>query len=324
MTQPMMMLDGMLPWDNLPSDDRRRKAITIFMLILALLLSILILFVKVPKEDRATAEAMPERIARMVERKIELPPPPPKPKEEPKKEEEATKPEDKAEKPVTPTAEPKPVEVQQARAKASKMLQEAGLDDIASMRDAFDLPAPSGALITGTEAAGTSRAMLTSRAGSGSGALASAGYGSGSGQISSGFGGGVAGGKGSKGMLAAGGKLQAVESGIKGADAVRPVNKDGKSRRSAEDIRKVFDQYGARLNNAHQRALRDDPNIQGSLTLKLTIAPDGSVTSCTVTSSQLNNPELEAKIVAIVKGFNFGADNVEVFNGQHTLNFFSG
>lgn len=321
MTQPMMTLEGMLPWDNLPSDDRRRKAITILMLILALLLSIIILFVKVPKEDRAAAEAMPERIARVVERKIELPPPPPpKPKEEPKKEEEAPKLEEKTDKPVVA----KPVEVEQARAKASKALQDAGLDQLASLRDEFDLPTPSGALITNTEAAGTSRAMLTSRAGSGSGALASAGYGAGSGQVSSGFGGGVAGGKGSKGMLAGGGKMQTVESGIKGAEGVRPVNKDGKSRRTAEDIRKVFDQYGARLNNAHQRALRDDPNIQGSLTLKLTIAPDGSVTSCTVASSQLNNPELEAKIVAIVKGFNFGADNVEVFNGQHTLNFFSG
>lgn len=321
MTQPMMTLDGMLPWDNLPSDDRRRKAITILMLILAFLLSIIILFVKVPKEDRAAAEAMPERIARVVERKIELPPPPPpKPKEEPKKEEEAPKLEEKTDKPVVA----KPVEVEQARAKASKALQDAGLDQLASLRDEFDLPTPSGALITNTEAAGTSRAMLTSRAGSGSGALASAGYGAGSGQVSSGFGGGVAGGKGSKGMLAGGGKMQTVESGIKGAEGVRPVNKDGKSRRTAEDIRKIFDQYGARLNNAHQRALRDDPNIQGSLTLKLTIAPDGSVTSCTVASSQLNNPELEAKIVAIVKGFNFGADNVEVFNGQHTLNFFSG
>ena len=321
MTRPMMTLEGMLPWDNLPSDDRRRKAITILMLILALLLSIIILFVKVPKEDRAAAEAMPERIARIVERKIELPPPPPpKPKEEPKKEEEAPKLEEKTDKPVVA----KPVEVEQARAKASKALQDAGLDQLASLRDEFDLPTPSGALITNTEAAGTSRAMLTSRAGSGSGALASAGYGAGSGQVSSGFGGGVAGGKGSKGMLAGGGKMQTVESGIKGAEGVRPVNKDGKSRRTAEDIRKIFDQYGARLNNAHQRALRDDPNIQGSLTLKLTIAPDGSVTSCTVASSQLNNPELEAKIVAIVKGFNFGADNVEVFNGQHTLNFFSG
>lgn len=318
MTQTMIALDGMLPWDNLPSDDRRRKLITIIMLVLALLMSVAIPFIKVPKEDRAAAEAMPERIARVVERKIELPPPPPKPKEEPKKEDEAPK-EDK--KPEVAKAEPKPVEVQQAREKASKVLKDAGLDQLASLRDEFDVPAPSGGnLITSTEAAGTSRALLTSRAGSGSGALASAGYG---GQLSSGFGGGVAGGKGSKGMMG-GGKLQSVESGIKGAEtASRPVNKDGKSRRTAEDIRKVFDRYGTRLNNPYQRALRDDPNLAGTLTLKLTIAPDGSVTNCAVASSQLNNPELEAKIVALVKSFDFGADNVEIYNGQYTLNFFS-
>lgn len=318
MTQTMMALDGMLPWDNLPSDDRRRKLITIIMLVLTLLLSLIILFVTVPKKDRAASEAMPERIARVVERKIDLPPPPPpKPKEEPKKEELAPK-EDK--KPEVAKVEPKPVEVQQAREKASKVLKDAGLDQLASLRDAFE-PTPVGTnLITSTEAVGTSRSMLTSRAGSGSGALASAGYG---GPISTGFGGGVAGGKGSKGMMD-GGKLQSVESGIKGAQvAARPVNKDGKSRRSAEDIRKVFDRYGTRLNNAYRRALRDDPNLAGSLTLKLTIAADGSVSNCTVGSSQLNNAELEAKIVALVKSFDFGADNVEVYSGQYTLNFFS-
>lgn len=318
-TQTMLPLDGMLPWDEMPSDDRRRRLITIIMLVLALLLSAIIPFVTVPKEDRAAAEAMPDRIARVVERKIELPPPPPKPKEEPKKEEDAAKQDEK--KPEVAKAEPKPVEVQQAREKASKVLKDAGLDQLASLRDDFDLPDPGNTLITSTEAAGTSRALLTSRAGSGSGAMASAGYG---GQLSSGFGGGVAGGKGSKGMMGGGGKLQSVESGIKGAEtASRSVNKDGKSRRSAEDIRKVFDRYGTRLNNPYQRALRDDPNLAGTLTLKLTIAPDGSVTACSVASSQLNNSELEAKIVALVKSFDFGADNVEVYNGQYTLNFFS-
>lgn len=317
-TQTLLPLDGMLPWDNLPSDDRRRKAITVIMLVLALLLSAIIPFVKVPKQDRAAAEAMPERIARVVERKIELPPPPPKPKEEPKKDEEAPK---ENTKPEVAKSEPKPVEVHQAREKASKVLKEAGLDQLASLREDLNLADPGTNLITSTEAAGTSRSLLTSRAGSGSGAMASAGYG---GQLSSGFGGGVAGGKGSKGMLADGGKLQAVESGIKGAQtADRPTNKEGKSRRTAEDIRKVFDRYGTRLNNPYQRALRDDPNLAGTLTLRLTIAPDGRVTDCSVASSQLNNPELEAKIVALVKGFDFGAENVEVYNGPYTLNFFS-
>jgi hypothetical protein len=38
--------------------------------------------------------------------------------------------------------------------------------------------------------------------------------------------------------------------------------------------------------------------------------------------ASLNNPELESKIVALVRGFNFGADEVEVWNGKYPLNFY--
>lgn len=316
MTTAMLThLDSMLPWDDLPSDRERKRLITILMLVLAFLMSVAIPFIKVPKETRDETDAVPERIARVVERKVELPPPPPpKPKEE--KKEEAPKPEEKAEKPKEAA---KPAEVAKARDKASKVLKDTGIDQLQSLRESFDFSEPAGALITNTEAAGTSRAMLTSRAGSGSNALASGGYG---GPQSTGFGGGKAGGK---GYMGGGAKLQGVESGIKGAaTASGPVNKDGKSRRTAEEIRKVFDQNGGRLNNLYQRALRDDPSLEGSITLKLTIAPDGSVTSCTVSSNQIGNDELAGKIATAVRGFNFGEANVEVWSGTHTLNFFPG
>lgn len=345
-----VLISPTLPWDPLPGESRRLRVLMAIMLLLAFLIWLIVPLVEIPKIERAKAEAVPERLAKLVIQQKIIPPPPKPVKEEVKAEEKPTDIQKATEtKPVEAVQEtaPKPVvtdlQKSAAKARASKAIQEAGIADaLADLRD-MDITAAAaprttglpgqagsgtGGLITSTEAAGTSRNMITSRAGSGSGTLAAAGY---SGQVSSGFGGGKAGGKGTAGLLGAGGgggaggKLQTVESGIKGAEtAARSVNKDGKSRRTAEDIRKIFDQYGARLNNAHQRALRDDPTIQGSLTLKLTIAPDGSVTSCTVASSQLNNPELEAKIVAIVKGFNFGSDNVEVFNGQHTLNFFSG
>jgi TonB family protein len=143
--------------------------------------------------------------------------------------------------------------------------------------------------------------------------------------VSSGFGGGVAGGKGSRGMMGAGGGggLQSVKSGIQAeAAAGKTVGKDGKLRRSDEDIRKVFDQNSGRLFGVYQRALRDDPSLQGTITLKLAIAPDGSVTSCSVTSSQLNNPELENKIVALVRGFSFGSGGFEPWTGSHIINLF--
>lgn len=305
-------MDALLPWDDLPDDERRRRRITIIMVLLALLVSIVIPFIKVPPKPRSEADVVPERIARVVERKVELPPPPPpKPKEEVKEE----APKEAADKPKEAA---KPAEVTKAREKASKIAKESGLDQLASLREDFDIPAPAGgALITSTEAAGTSRNLLTSRAGAGSG-VGNA-Y---AGGVSSGFGGGKAGGKGSAGMMGSG-KMQSVASGIgAGAASTRVAGKDGKMRRSDEDIRKTFDRYGGKLNSAFQRALRDDPNLQGSVSLKLTIAADGSVTAASISNSQLNNAELESKILAIVRGFNFGAEEVEIWSGTHTLNFF--
>lgn len=308
-------LDAMLPWDDMPSDEKRKRLITLLMIILAVALMLAIPFIKVPPKPRQEATVVPERIARVIERKIELPPPPPpKPKEEVKPEEA------KKEEVVKPKDAPTTVEVQKARDTASKALKEAGIDSLASLRDL--LPAADvNNLITSTEEAGTSRDLLSSRAGSGSGGLAAAGY---SGQVSSGFGGGKAGGKGSSGVMDGGGAgLQAVKSGIGTATNVNGrVGKDGKMHRTAEDIRKTFDKYGGRLNNLYQRALRDDPTMQGTVRLKLTIAPNGTVTSAAITTSQLNNSELENKIIALVKSFDFGSYDVEIWNGSHDLNFF--
>lgn len=315
-TATLKHLESMLPWDDLPSDRDRKRRITIVMLLLAFLMSVSIPFIKVPKQTRAESEAVPERIARVVERKVELPPPPPPPPKEEPKPEEKPKAEEKIEKPV----EKQQVEVTKAREKASKLLQDSGLNELQDMASAFDLPAPTGGLITSTQEAGagaTSRALLTSKAGSGSG---TGGY---AGSMSAGTGGKPAG-KGSAAALGSGGKLQTVQSGIGAAAAAQAasrIGKDGKARRSTEDIRKVFDRYGARLNNLYQRALRDDPTMQGAVVLKLTVAPDGSVTAASVQSSQLNNPDLEAKIAALVRGFNFGAMEVEPWTGTYDVNF---
>lgn len=329
-----------LPWDPLPGESRRLRILMAIMLLLAFLIWLIVPHIEIPKVDRAQAEAVPERLARVVIERKEIPPPPPKPVEEVKTDlpKVETKPTEAAVE-KAPKAVVTDLQKSAAKARASKAIQDAGISDaLADIRDmdVQAMAAPTGlpgqkgsgtggsGLITSTEEAGTSRNLLTSRAGSGSGAGAA--Y---AGGVSSGFGGGKAGGKGSAGMLGAGvagggGKLQSVGSAI-GTEATNVngrVGKDGKSRRTSEDIRKTFDQYGGKLNNAYQRALRDDPTMQGTVRLKLTVAPDGSVTAVSVATSQLSNADLENKILAIVKGFNFGADEVEIWTGTHDLNFF--
>ncbi|HET8732000.1 MAG TPA: AgmX/PglI C-terminal domain-containing protein [Moraxellaceae bacterium] len=345
-----LVLDNLsptLPWDPLPGESNRLRGLLAIFLILAFLIMLIVPHVELPKVDRAKAEAVPESLAKVVLERKEVPPPPPPPvekvkKEEVKKEETTAKKEEAAPKPVEEAA-PKPVvtDLQRsaARARASQAIQEAGIADaLKDLRD-MDVGAAAtphgmpgqtgngtGGLITSTEEAGTSRNLITSKAGAGSGS----GAGAYSGGMSSGYGGGKAGGKGTAGLLGAGGaggaggKLQSVQSNVASAAAAQSasrVGKDGKSHRTTEDIRKVLDRYGARLNNLYQRALRDDPTMQGAVVLKLSVAPDGSVTAASVQSSQLNNADLESKIVALVRGFNFGAMDVEPWSGPIDVNF---
>ena len=72
------LISGFLPWDELPENANRARKINIVALALAILCFVIIPFVKLPPIPRADV-VVPERVARMVERKVELPPPPPKP-----------------------------------------------------------------------------------------------------------------------------------------------------------------------------------------------------------------------------------------------------
>ena len=61
------------------------------------------------------------------------------------------------------------------------------------------------------------------------------------------------------------------------------------------------------------RALREDPTLEGKVVIKVTIAPDGSVTDCEIVASELGNPDLENKIIQRVKLLNFGPKDVPSF-----------
>lgn len=83
--------------------------------------------------------------------------------------------------------------------------------------------------------------------------------------------------------------------------------------RSLEEIQLVFDRNNSALSSLYNRARRDKPDMQGKLVIKLTIEPDGSVSACTLVSSELSNPELERKILARIQLFNFGAKAVPAY-----------
>lgn len=87
--------------------------------------------------------------------------------------------------------------------------------------------------------------------------------------------------------------------------------------RTLEEIQLVFDRNKGSFYTLYNRALRERPDMQGKVVVRMTIAPSGAVTRCTLVSSDLNHPELERKLVARVLLLQFPAKDV----GDITIDF---
>ena len=108
-----------------------------------------------------------------------------------------------------------------------------------------------------------------------------------------------------------------------GPDPTR-IGQSGDARnpgRTLEEIQLVFDRNKGSLYTLYNRALRGNAGLRGVVNVKLTIAPNGRVSNCTVVSSELNDPELERKIVARIMLFDFGAKNVDEITIDYPITF---
>jgi len=56
--------------------------------------------------------------------------------------------------------------------------------------------------------------------------------------------------------------------------------------------------------------------------LEFTIAANGTVTDCRVVSSELRDPELEKKIIALVRLFQFQPEDVDPVTATKPIDFF--
>ncbi len=91
--------------------------------------------------------------------------------------------------------------------------------------------------------------------------------------------------------------------------------------RRGSDFANVMLKNTSTLRGAYKRALDDDPSMGGDLVVRVKIAPDGHVISASVVSSELNNSALESKLIAIIKGFQFGPAGTENWEKNYTYNF---
>jgi periplasmic protein TonB len=290
-----------LPWEGDPDSARRFRRLLVVGLVLFVLGGIIIPFLNLPVPKETAAQAVPDRLARlMVEEKPKPPPPPPPPKPiEPPKPEAKPIPQ-----PVDRTAE--------ARKKAEKQLNRVK-DDLADLRRelANELPVETKNL-TGAVGADSKaeRSLIASRAGTGSAGVqstnSSRGFGSGAGSLT-------------------GHTTTSVSSRVANIGADNKASRtgsSGKAARSQEEIELEFDRNKGAIYALYSRALRERPELQGKMVLEFTIAPSGDVTACRVVSSELNDPELERKIVARVKLIRFAAKDVEPMTTTKPIEFF--
>lgn len=264
--------------------------------------------INVPESEREELERLPPQLAKVVLQKKELPkPPPPKEKKPEEKKPEEKKPEPKPEekkpepKPRPSKPEPDPVKLQQAQeqAKRSGVLQFA--DDLAAMRDSVDVSEvkSSGKEVTRAkaDAATVERDFIDSGAKAKSKGVNTA-------ELSRDTG----------GKALAGKETTAVASQLEEVSAVsqetRAQAQREKSYRGDQAIRQKMEEAKGRIFSIYNRALRQDPTLQGSVMFKLVIEPDGSVSDAKIVSSELNDVDLENKLLAAIRFINFGAADV--------------
>ncbi len=285
-----------LPWAPSDEMERRFKRLLRILLIISTLLALLIWLLPMPKKPKASVEDLPERVVQLIVEKPKPPPPPPPP--EPEKQPEPEK--------------PKPVEQQKPTEKPKPQLRKemrAFEDAFADLRDNVDIQDPQ--MKTPVADARSERNLITSQAGRASGGINTS-------NLARGFGGGA-------GAIGTHTTTQ-VQHGA-GLDPnaggrVQRTGTSGKASRAREEVEIVFDRNKGALYALYGRALRDAPELQGKLVLEFTIAPTGEITMCRVVSSELNDPELEKKIVARVRLIRFKPADVEPLTVSKPIDFF--
>ena len=294
-----------LPWSRYDDENKRFRKILSIIMAVAVLLALIIPNLTVEKPERKKAEEIPPRFAELLLEK-KTPPPPPPPKVEKKKPKEVEK---KKVKPKKVVKKKKVVKVDPNRAK--KVAEKSGLlafqDDLADLRTSVSDQSLSNRNLQkgGNEAKVTTRSIITSNATTGSGGINTS-------RLSRDTGGRSLA---SRSVTQVDSNLKAKKSSVKRSGGSR------KAARSIEELQLVFDKNKGAIYSIYNRSLRKDPTLQGKVVLKLTIAPSGQVTNCTVVSSELNNPQLERKLVARVKLFRFGTRNVDTMITTYPIEF---
>jgi protein TonB len=294
-----------LPWTPIEGEERRFRVILAGLLALFVVAGVVIPMLPVP-ERPATAPELPAPVVKIV---LEEPKPPPKPvvvpKEIPQPQVEETARPVPKQRPVAPTLD--------ARQRAEKSGVFQIKDQLEDLREVVDTSAFAATQNLAARTDGPSRAersLIAAGAATGSRGINTA-------TLSRGYGAGV-------GSLRGHATTQNLPLAAEAQSGEQPrrTGAGKKAGRTQEEVELVFDRNKSALYTIYSRALRDRPELQGKLVVQLTISPAGEVTDCRVLSSELDDAELERKLVARIRMFRFAAKDVEIMIATKPIEFF--
>ena len=303
-----------LPWSADSSQDRKFQRLLGIIFLIVAVLGLVWPFIPTVEPEFDEVIEIPPRIAQLLLEEKPLPPPPPPEPEPEEAEADEAEPEPEPEQVVETEPEPEPEpepdlqEIAREQAQAALMPFAEDLADLVDQEllekvaDNRELSASVG------EAERNERSMITSKVGIASGGINTA-------NMSRNTGGtGIAGRSTTK--------VDNPVAGIGPAGGAQRTGTSGKASRSREEIELVFDKNKGAIFSLYNRALRSDPSLEGKIVLRLTIAPNGSVTFCEIVSSELGDVDLESKLVARIKLFRFEAKDVEAITTTKPIDFF--
>ncbi len=341
-----------LPWSSSGAEDSRFHKLLGSLFLVFLVLALVVPFLRLPPIVHPEPQDLAPPIARVLLEKQDLP----KPIQLPKPAEKVPPEKPKPIAQIPPKVRPAPVApskivppsphalpatgvasgkeapvelMQEARANAQKSGVLQFKDDLAEMRESVDVSKVSRSNLTrGTDSAEkTERSLITGKAAGGSGGINTAALSRNTGgialsgrettRIDSGGGAGgrstEAGGRGHGEGIGAG-----TGSGKKG-DLV--AGSDSAGGRSDEAIRRMMDQNKGAIFAIYNRALRQDPTLQGKFVFEMVIEPAGDVSDVKLISSELSDQGLIGKIMARIRLISFGAEDVSRTKVNYSLDF---
>lgn len=293
---------GWLPWDRSSGEERLFIKALLITMGVSLLLGALVPLIDVPEPRREEAEAIPQRLMRMMSERQMAPEPP--------------KVEKRIEEKPQQMLEQVPMSAARRKAASTGLLAMSKELAALSSLGVLDRVTSGTVLSSGGSQMVQTESSLVSNAAQGSGGIDTATL------------------VREKQTEVVPAQHATAEVALAKEDAVRLEHQqalsssDGKAespkrtpKRDADTISETLDRNKGALYALYNRALRQNALLAGNVVFAITIEPTGKVSECRIIASELHDEELERKLAARIAMISFNAEAVPAITVKWPLNF---